>query len=394
MLVAVLVAAALGLTSAPAVALPVASPSATDLSFADTPAADPDPTQSVILTNTGNEPLQIGDLVTTGAGFSVDDLCKNTAVPAEGTCTLTVEFSAANTDPVAGSLTITTNGPGEVKITLRGNAPRVGVDASPQSFSAPVGATSGARQITPDEHRTRAAHEHDPDHRRPELHRPLDDVPGIRSRPPRAAPPTSRSRRPRSAPAYTALLRFSTNDPVSPVVNIPLNGSGTAGAGAGPGPGPGTTTPTPGVPDSDGDEVVDGVDFCPIVPGNLRNGCPSELDAQVIGRWRTNRLYSKLISLSVRATTGSRIELRCSGDRKKCGFTRRTITATTRRVTSLTRFFKGNRILSAGTSISVRVTRPLQVGTYKRLVTRRGRKLPKVTEGCLSARTGAVGPCA
>ena len=177
-------------------------------------------------------------------------------------------------------------------------------------------------------------------------------------------------------------------------MNIPLNGSGTAGAGAGPGPGPGTTTPTPGVPDSDGDEVVDGVDFCPIVPGNLRNGCPSELNAQVIGRWRTNRLYSKLISLSVRATTGSRIELRCSGDRKKCGFTRRTITATTRRVTSLTRFFKGNRILSAGTSISVRVTRPLQVGTYKRLVTRSGRKLPKVTEGCLSARTGAVGPCA
>ncbi len=393
MLVAVLVAAALGLTSAPAVALPVASPSATDLSFADTPAADPDPTQSVILTNTGNEPLQIGDLVTTGAGFSVDDLCKNTAVPAEGTCTLTVEFSAANTDPVAGSLTITTNGPGEVKITLRGNAPRVGVDASPQSFSAPVGATSGARQITLTN--TGLA--------------PLTSTTPIIVGPnftvrsttcgdplaPAASCTADITFTPTAVSAgYTALLRFSTNDPVSPVVNIPLNGSGTAGAGAGPGPGPGTTTPTPGVPDSDGDEVVDGVDFCPIVPGNLRNGCPSELNAQVIGRWRTNRLYSKLISLSVRATTGSRIELRCSGDRKKCGFTRRTITATTRRVTSLTRFFKGNRILSAGTSISVRVTRPLQVGTYKRLVTRRGRKLPKVTEGCLSARTGAVGPCA
>ena len=135
------------------------------------------------------------------------------------------------------------------------------------------------------------------------------------------------------------------------------------------------------------------MDFCPITSGDLQNGCPSELSAQIIGRWRTNNLYSKLTSLSVNALTGSRIELRCSGDRRKCGFTTRTIARTTRRVTSLTRYFKSPRVLSAGASITVRVTRKQKIGTYKRLVTRTGRRLPKVTQGCLSARTGKVARC-
>ena len=392
MLVAALVVAMLGLTSASAFAVPVASPSATDLSFTDPPGGGPGPTQAVVLTNSGDEPLHVtGGAVATGDGFSADDGCKNEDVLPTLTCTINVAFSATDEAPVAGTLTITTNGPGDVKLTLRGNAPRVGVDTTPQSFTAAAGATSAAKQITLTNTGLATLTGTTPIIVGPNF--------TVRSTTcgdplaPAASCTADITFTPTAVSAgYTALLRFSTNDPVSPVVNIPLNGSGTAGAGPGPGPGP--TTPTPGVPDSDGDEVVDGVDFCPIVPGNLKNGCPSELNAQVIGRWRTNRLYSKLISLSVRATTGSKIELRCSGDRKKCGFTKRTITATTRRVTSLTRFFKGSRILSAGTSISVRVTRPLQVGTYKRLVTRSGRRLPKVTEGCLSARTGAVGPCA
>ena len=46
MLVAALVVATLGLTSASAFAVPVASPSATDLSFTDTAGGGPSPTQA------------------------------------------------------------------------------------------------------------------------------------------------------------------------------------------------------------------------------------------------------------------------------------------------------------------------------------------------------------
>ncbi|HEX4364963.1 MAG TPA: choice-of-anchor D domain-containing protein, partial [Solirubrobacteraceae bacterium] len=200
---------------------------------------------------------------------------------------------------------------------------------------------------------------------------------------------------PAATGGFSAKLRFSTNDPVSPTLDVPLTGTGIA-AGTTPPPGgqtppPGQTT-TPG--DSDGDQVVDSMDLCPTIAGDLKNGCPSELNAEITGRWRVNSLLSQLISLSVNTTIGSRIDLRCSGDHKKCGFTKRTIFRTTRRQTSLTHYFKGKRILSSGANITVRVTRPQQTGTYKRLVTRKGRRLPKVTQGCLSARTGTVTRCA
>jgi len=137
--------------------------------------------------------------------------------------------------------------------------------------------------------------------------------------------------------------------------------------------------------DDDRDGVRDTIDKCPAYPGDRQNGCPSELNADVRGVWRVNALFSKLLSLTVRTRIGSRIELRCKGRKGVCGFNKRTITRTTGRLTSLTRNFRGKRIFPAGTTITIRVTRVLQRGTYEQLLTRRGRKLPQVINRCVNA---------
>lgn len=140
--------------------------------------------------------------------------------------------------------------------------------------------------------------------------------------------------------------------------------------------------------DDDGDGVANSADSCRSVAGDLRNGCPSKLAATVRGRWRGNALLTQLLSLSVRAPTGSKIDVRCSA----CSFNKRVITRTTKRTTALTRYFKGRRILRAGVMITVRVTRARQIGVYQRLVTRTGRRLPRVTNRCVST-TGRVQGC-
>ncbi len=144
--------------------------------------------------------------------------------------------------------------------------------------------------------------------------------------------------------------------------------------------------------DTDGDGVVDDFDFCRLEPGDLRNGCPSELNAEVRGRWQVNRLLTKITRLTVVTPIGSRIELRCSGRIKICGKREHVIYRTTHRFTSLLRYFKKPRIYRAHLNILIKVTKSEKVGYYKRYKTRTGRKAPTVTERCLSP-AGRVLPC-
>lgn len=144
--------------------------------------------------------------------------------------------------------------------------------------------------------------------------------------------------------------------------------------------------------DKDLDGVFDVADGCPLEAGDLRNGCPSELNAEVRARWQVNQLLTKLVKLTVSAPLGSRIQLSCSGRIKICGKTKHVIPRTTHRLTSLTKYFKGTRIYRARLSILVKVTRPRQIGLYKRYETRTGRRAPATTERCLST-AGRVQPC-
>ncbi|HEX4344350.1 MAG TPA: hypothetical protein VHZ31_02195 [Solirubrobacteraceae bacterium] len=153
---------------------------------------------------------------------------------------------------------------------------------------------------------------------------------------------------------------------------------------------PSKRSPSPGDRDKDG--VRDAIDRCPSVAGDMKNGCPSLLNADVRGVWKVNDLLSKLVSLSVRAPVGSRVELTCKGRRGACAFATKVIKKTTARTTGLTRDFGATRILPAGTRITVKVMKARKRGTYERLLTRAGRKLPSVADRCLSA-TGAVQGC-
>ena len=145
--------------------------------------------------------------------------------------------------------------------------------------------------------------------------------------------------------------------------------------------------------DRDADGVSDGADSCPADPGDLRNGCPSELNAEVRARWQVNNLLTKLVKLTVAAPVGSRIQLSCSGRVKICGKNKRVIPKTTHRLTSLTKYFKAPRIYRARLSILVKITKSRQIGLYKRYQTRTGRRAPAITERCLST-VGRVQPCA
>ncbi len=155
--------------------------------------------------------------------------------------------------------------------------------------------------------------------------------------------------------------------------------------------------PPPPVPpnaDSDRDGVADRADACASSPGDLSNGCPSRLKVDIRGRWSVNRLFSKFMTLYVKAPTGSRIAVRCQSARKACPFETRIVIRTTRPTTGLTRWFKKARILPAGTVITVRVTRAGRVGSYERLALRTGRRPPLVANGCISSTSARACDCA
>ena len=144
--------------------------------------------------------------------------------------------------------------------------------------------------------------------------------------------------------------------------------------------------------DRDKDGVRDAVDRCRTVAGDMSNGCPSLLNADIRGVWRVNDLLSKLVSLTVAAPKGSRIELTCKGRRGACAFSKVVVRKTTKRMTGLTRNFGRTRIFPAGTRITVKVRKALRRGSYERLLTRTGRRLPSVADRCLNA-SGKVLSC-
>ena len=150
--------------------------------------------------------------------------------------------------------------------------------------------------------------------------------------------------------------------------------------------------PVPPPPDRDKDGVPDARDGCADAAGDLANGCPSQINGTIRGRWRVNRVMTQLVSLVVEAPVGSRINLRCEARRGVCPFTRKVITATSRRATSLTSYFGRRKVFPSGMNIFIRVTHDRQIGIYQRLLTRRGRKLPKVTRACIYT-DGKARPC-
>lgn len=345
--------------------------------------------------NTGDAPLSIFAIGLAGASpdrFAIDSAAVGTAcsVPSalgiNQSCSVGVRFMPDDDGPRQAALVFSTNDPvtPALQVALSGvgtPGPAATVSPAALTFTADVRTTTPPQQVT----------------LRNVGSRPLrnvgvvleDDefaVPAMTcgdTLEPGTACTVDVTFRPRSAGGSNATLRFSGNDPAHPSLGVALTGTGTGV--------PVADTPADADPDRDG--VTGGRDRCPTIAGSLSNGCPGKLNADVKALWRVSSKQSQLLAMVVRAKVGSRIELRCSGARKAaCGFTKR-IRKTTKLQTSLTRNFKGKRILPAGVSVIVEVTLPKHIGTYERLLTQTGRQLPKKTKRCLGSRSGQVMRC-
>ena len=116
-----------------------------------------------------------------------------------------------------------------------------------------------------------------------------------------------------------------------------------------------------------------------------------KLDTGVFAVWRPSKGLTRLVSMSVRAPVGSRIDIRCTGKRGACPFGTRIIKKTVKRTTNITARFKAKRSLREGTAITIRVTKRGAIGTLHRFTMRRGKK-PKVATGCTNDK-GIVRRC-
>ena len=279
-----LIVVALGATSAPALAAPVPHPDPPALEFTDALGGAGTAPQTVTLTNTGDTAMFVGDVSVEGPGFEMTDGCSGAELheagnqtPPPGTvasCTVVIVFTATNPGEVHGVLTFPTgpiSGPATVALTGVGNGPRAVVDP-PQgrTFSAPAGTTSAAQRVT----------------LRNTGNEPLTDINAaligtnfavVRDQCTGTTLATTGSASdclvdvtfsPAAASGYGATLRFTSNDPVRPIWDVPLAGNGT----------PALIAPPPPPGDSDADGVDDGADRCPTVAGDLANGCPGDRD--------------------------------------------------------------------------------------------------------------------
>jgi hypothetical protein len=146
------------------IAPPQLSPSTSALNFGTTPQGTLSPPQALTITNTGDEPLHVGELATTGAagGDFVVTGCR-AAVAASGTCTLDVYFAPQAQGTREATLEISSDDPtSPTTVSLSGTggplpegpegpqgADGVGLEGPPGSAGAagatgPAGSTGAA----------------------------------------------------------------------------------------------------------------------------------------------------------------------------------------------------------------------------------------------------------
>jgi subtilase family serine protease len=137
------------------VTAPVATLSATSLSFGVTAIGVSAAAKKVTITNTGNSSLTFGTVAITGAGASSFAQSNNcTTVAAAGSCAITVTFTPATVGTFSASISIpdnASNSPQTVALTGTGAVAGPAVGLSPTSLTfagTPIGASAATQAIT------------------------------------------------------------------------------------------------------------------------------------------------------------------------------------------------------------------------------------------------------
>ncbi len=129
---------------------PMAALSATALSFAAQDLGSTSTAKSVMLSNTGDTPLNIGSISASG-NFAQSNNC-GTGLGAGGFCFIDITFSPTATGPRSGSITITDSAfdsPQSIALTGGGQGAFVTFSASSKTFANQgVGSTSAAQTVT------------------------------------------------------------------------------------------------------------------------------------------------------------------------------------------------------------------------------------------------------
>jgi hypothetical protein len=122
---------------------PAVSLSAASLAFGNQAVGLPSAGQSVVVTNSGTDTLNIGAAGVAAPFGIVTDTCSNTAVAPGSTCTIQVDFAPTATGPASGALSIPDDATGSPQsVALSGTGIYPHATASPSSInfgSVPVG---------------------------------------------------------------------------------------------------------------------------------------------------------------------------------------------------------------------------------------------------------------
>ena len=115
---------------------PAVSVSASSLAFGNQLVGTVSASQSVVVTNSGTDTLNLG-VVSSGAPFNiVSDGCSNTTVAAGSSCTVQVAFAPMATGPAAGTLSIPDNAAGTPQtVSLSGTGLQPHATASPAAVA-------------------------------------------------------------------------------------------------------------------------------------------------------------------------------------------------------------------------------------------------------------------
>lgn len=133
-----------GTATAPAVSL-VGLSGGTTLAFGGVPIGTTSAPQSFTIANTGTAPLVVSKIVSSDAEYLESDNCRLAALPANGTCTVTVTFTPLATGPHPATLTITDNNGGSPiasttqTVNLTGTGTSFSISASPASATISPG---------------------------------------------------------------------------------------------------------------------------------------------------------------------------------------------------------------------------------------------------------------